>query len=304
MKKSVLLSVFVAMLCVACSNSNETPSGLKYTVVRKGDGVKAKTGEILVMNFILKDGKDSVLSDSEKNPFPTMLQAMDSVPKGDVVTEVIQLLSKGDSVTFKVSSTQLFQGGQFPPGIDSTSMFNFFVGINDIVTEERAREIQSEIVAKQNETAMLEASLQLAKDTTAIADFLKAKSMVAKKTASGLSYVITKPGKGETPKAGQSVKVNYAGYLLGGACFDSSIESVARANNVFNEQRTPYSPLDVTLGYQQVIPGWEEALGLMNKGSKMTVYIPSSLGYGAQGNGPKIPGNSILMFEMEMMDIK
>jgi len=116
--------------------------------------------------------------------------------------------------------------------------------------------------------------------------------------------LITKPGKGETPKAGQSVKVNYSGFTLEGVCFDSSIESIARANNVFSEQRKPYEPLDVTLGYQQVIPGWEEALALMNKGSKMTVYIPSSLGYGAQGNGPRIPGNSILMFEMEMMDIK
>ncbi len=304
MKNSVLLFVFVAMLSVACSNSKETPSGLKYSLVKKGDGVLAKKGEILVMNFVLKDGKDSILSESKKNPFPTMLQHMDSVPKGDVVTEVIQLLSKGDSATFKVSATKLFQGGQFPPGIDSASVFTFYVGISDIITEERAREVQNEIVAKQTEKAKLEEDLQLAKDTTAIADFLKTKSIVAQKTASGISYVITKPGKGETAKTGQSVKVNYAGYLLDGACFDSSIESIAKANNVFNEARKPYAPLDVTLGYRQVIPGWEEALGLMSKGSKMTVYIPSTLGYGAQGNGPRIPGNSNLMFEMEMMDIK
>jgi FKBP-type peptidyl-prolyl cis-trans isomerase len=303
MKNSVLLSAVVAMLCFSCSDP-ETKSGQKYTLVRKGDGVLAKPGEILVLNFMLKDGKDSVINDSKKNPMPVMLQAQDSVPKGDVVTEVIQLLSKGDSVTFTVSAVSLFQGGQFPPGIDSASSFKFFLGIIDIVTEEKARALQSAAMAKQNEKAVQEEALQLAKDIEAIDGYLKLKSITAQQTPSGLRYVITKPGSGENAKAGQSVKINYTGFLLDGTCFDTSFESVARANNVFNEQRKPYVPLDLTLGYQQVIPGWEEAITLMNKGAKMTVYIPSTLAYGAQRRSEIIVENSILMFDMELVDIK
>jgi FKBP-type peptidyl-prolyl cis-trans isomerase len=151
---------------------------------------------------------------------------------------------------------------------------------------------------------MLAETEQLVKDTTLIENHLKEKSLVAQKTPTGIRYIITKPGKGENPKTGQSVKVNYTGYLLDGTCFDSSVESIARANNVFNEARKPYEPLEVVLGYQQVIPGWEEALGLMNKGAKMTVYIPSTLAYGAQGRGEVIVGNSILKFDMEMIEIK
>ena len=133
---------------------------------------------------------------------------------------------------------------------------------------------------------------------------MKEKSLVAQTTPSGIRYIITKPGKGENPRPGQAVKVNYAGYLLDGTCFDSSIEAIARAHNVFNEARKPYEPYEVTLGYQQVIPGWEEALSLMNKGSKMTVFIPSTMAYGAQKRSEIIVENSILKFDLEMVDVK
>lgn len=307
MKNSVLLFVLVAMLSVACSDTKETPSGYKYTLLRKGDGVVVKPGQILIMDFLFMDGKDSVWNDSRKAAFPTMVMAQDSVPAGDGVLEIFQLLSKGDSVTFKIPAKMLFEKtfrSPPPPGVDSTSSFTFHIGVTDIVSEEKAREIQNAIVAKQNEKAMLAETEQLVKDTTLIENHLKEKSLVAQKTPTGIRYIITKPGKGENPKTGQSVKVNYTGYLLDGTCFDSSVESIARANNVFNEARKPYEPLEVVLGYQQVIPGWEEALGLMNKGAKMTVYIPSTLAYGPQGRGEVIVGNSILKFDMEMIEIK
>lgn len=304
MKNSVLLFAFVAMLSFSCSDSKETKSGQKYTLVRKGDGVLAKTGEIRVLNFQLKDGKDSVLNDSKKNPMPVMLQHQDSVPKGDVVTEVIQLLSKGDSATFTVSAKNLFQGGPYPPDVDSTSTFKFFMSVTDIVTEDQARALQSAAIAKQNEQAMADESIQLEKDANTIDEFLKSKSINALKTQSGLRYVITKVGNGENAKPGQTVKVGYAGFLLNGTCFDTSYESVARANNVFNEMRMPYEPYEFTLGNQEVIAGWDEAITLMNKGAKMTVYIPSSLAYGPQRRSEVIVENSILMFDMELVDVK
>jgi len=307
MKNSVLMFVLVAIIGVACSDSKETPSGLKYSVLRKGDGVVAQPGQILIMDFVFQDGKDSVWNDSRKSDFPTMVMAQDSVPAGDGVLEVFQLLSKGDSVTFQIPAKTLFEKtfrSQMPIGVDSTGLFTFHIGVKDIVSEEQARTVQNEIVAKQNEKAKLAEMEQLQKDTTLIVDYLKKNSIVAQKTPSGLRYIITKAGKGENAKAGQQVKVDYAGYLLDGTCFDSSIESVARENNVYNEMRKPYQPLEVMLGYQQVIAGWDEALALMNKGSKMTVYIPSTLAYGPQRRSEVIVENSILKFDMEMLDIK
>ena len=144
----------------------------------------------------------------------------------------------------------------------------------------------------------------MAIDTALIVSHLKEKSISTQQTASGIRYVVVKQGKGDMPTQGQTVKINYAGFLLDGRCFDSSIESVAKANNVFSEQRRPYEPLEIVLGYRQVIVGWEEVISLMNTGAKMTVYIPSGLAYGLQGRGELIRENAVLKFDMELLEIK
>jgi len=307
MKKTIVVVSLVAMLMAACSSTKETKSGYKYSVVRAGDGKLPDAGQILVLNLLFKDSKDSVWSDSRKAEFPTMVQRQDSVPQGDIVLEVFQLLTKGDSVTFQVAAKDLFEKtfkSPPPPGVDTAGMFMFQIGVADVISEEDARKMQADFMAKLNEKEAEKQQVQLAIDTVLIDNYLKEKSIVARKTASGLRYVIEEQGKGDNAAAGQTVRVNYSGFLLDGRCFDSSVESVARANNVFNEQRMPYEPIEIQLGYRQVIPGWEEAIALMNKGTKMTVYIPSGLAYGPQQRSEIITENSVLMFTMELVDIK
>jgi len=307
MKNSIAAVVMVAMFVVACSSTKETKSGYKYDVVRAGDGKTPTSGQILVLNMVFKDGKDSVWSDSRKGDFPTMVQTQDSIPQGDMVLEIFQTLTKGDSVVFQVVAKDLFENtfkSPVPPDVDPTSLFTFQIGVSDVLSEEDARKLQNEILAKVNEEAAVKQKVQLGIDTVLIDNYLTEKSIVAKKTASGLRYVIEKQGQGENAQSGQTVRVNYSGFLLDGRCFDSSIESVARANNVYNEARKPYEPIELVLGYRQVIPGWEEAISLMNKGSKMTVYIPSGLAYGPQRRSELIAENTILMFNMELVDIK
>jgi len=108
-------------------------------------------------------------------------------------------------------------------------------------------------------------------------------------TESGLQYIITAQGAGNLAKDGDTVTVHYSGSLLDGTKFDSSIDR--------------NQPLSITLGEGNLIPGWVEMLRLMKKGDKAKVWIPSSLGYGEHGN-QVIPGNSLLVFEMELLDIK
>ncbi len=307
MKKSIVALSLVVMVMAGCASTKETKSGYKYNIVREGDGKLPETGQILILNMVFKDSKDSIWSDSRKADFPTMVQKQDSVPDGDIVLEVFQSLTKGDSVTFKVGAKDLFQKtfkSVPPPGVDSTGLFTFEIGVADVISEEDARKMQNDIMAKLNEKDALKAQVQLATDTVLIDNYLKEKSLVAQKTASGIRYIIEKQGTGENAKAGQTVSINYSGFLLDGRCFDSSIESVARANNVYNEQRQPYSPLELMLGYRQVIPGWEEAIALMNKGSKMIVFVPSGLAYGPQKRSEVITENSVLRFEMELVEIK
>jgi FKBP-type peptidyl-prolyl cis-trans isomerase FkpA len=306
MKNSLIALLFISLFVAACSGSKETPSGYKFNVVRKGDGVKIDSGKFVVMNLLFMDGKDSVWNDSKKNGFPAVIQMQGTVPKGDAVLEVIKMMSKGDSVVFKIPAKKLFENTfrqPLPFSVDSASSFTFQIGLSAVLNQEEMNKLQTELVAKQNEKMLQDQKAQLGKDITAIDDFLKAKNVTAQTTTSGLRYIITKPGTGENAKAGQQVKIDYLGYLLNGKFFDTSIESEAKKNNLYTQGR-PYSPLELTVGAQQVIPGWEEAIQLMNKGSKMTVYIPSTLAYGNQRRGDVIAENSVLVFDMELIEVK
>ena len=110
----------------------------------------------------------------------------------------------------------------------------------------------------------------------------------AKKTYTGLRYVVEKPGEGEAmPKAGDMVSVVYKGMLLNGKIFD---------------QNTAENPLKIRLARGDLIDGWEEALQKMRKGEKWLLIVPPELGYGARGKPPEIGRYATLVFEMELLE--
>jgi FKBP-type peptidyl-prolyl cis-trans isomerase FkpA len=296
------------LLCVACSKEKETPKGYKFTSLRKGSGEVVKPGQFLIVNMSFQDGKDSVWNDSKKlgTPFIIQIQDTSAIKQEEGIDEIFRMLSKGDSVTFKIPAKVLFEKtfrAPLPPKVDAASNFSFNLGVKDVMDREQVTKFQQELVAKQNEKFKKDQAAQLGKDTVVIDDFLKSKNIVANKTNSGLRYVVTQQGKGENAKPGQTVKVNYAGFLLNGKCFDTSIESVAKGNGLYQQGR-PYEPIGLMLGQGQVIPGWDEVITYMNKGTKLTVYIPSTLAYGPQKRSEVITENSILTFDMELVDIK
>ena len=122
-------------------------------------------------------------------------------------------------------------------------------------------------------------------------------------TSTGLMYVIETEGDGPKPEMGQKVEIDYAGYLVDGTMFDTSIEELAKQNGVYNPQR-PYQPYAVSYGPQaQVITGWREGMQLFNIGGKGRLIIPPHLGYGAAGAGGVIPPNAWLIFDIELVRI-
>lgn len=126
--------------------------------------------------------------------------------------------------------------------------------------------------------------------TASAADIVKAKYPDAKKTKSGLFYVVEKEGTGAPAMAGKTVSVHYTGTLGNGKKFDSSVERG--------------EPISFVLGQGQVIPGWDEGIALMKVGSKLKLIIPSDLGYGPRGAGGVIPPNATLIFDTELMGVR
>lgn len=286
------------LVSAACSNdTRETPKGYKYTMVKEGEGEQGKVGEFLMINMMIIDAKDSVWNDTKKQKLPMILPIGEPNPTDEGIEEIFPVLKKGDSILFKMPAKTLFekQGGRVPQNVDSTSTFTFYLGVKDILTETQVRELEKELMGKLS-------AEQLAIDLGLIDAYLAENNIEVMSTPSGLRYMFTKEGKGENAAPGNEVSIHYAGYLLDGTLFDSSMESVAKANNAYTPGR-PYEPLTLQAGSGQVIRGWEEAILLMNKGSKMRVWIPSTLAYGPQRRSEVIKENSVLVFDMEMIDI-
>lgn len=106
-------------------------------------------------------------------------------------------------------------------------------------------------------------------------------------TESGLQYEVLTPGKGNSPKAEETVTVHYTGTTIDGKVFDDSTKRGEPA----------------VFGVNQVIPGWTEILQLMKEGAKYRVAIPPNLAYGERGVPPMIEPNSVLVFEVELISI-
>src|SRR5882762_10447026 len=108
-------------------------------------------------------------------------------------------------------------------------------------------------------------------------------------TPSGLKYTDIVEGTGPVPEEGQTLSVQYTGTLQNGTKFDSSYDHG--------------KPYDFKYGVDPMIKGWDEGISTMKVGGKRKLIVPPALGYGSQVR-PGIPGNSILLFEIELLSAK
>ena len=126
---------------------------------------------------------------------------------------------------------------------------------------------------------------QSEKDAEIIQKYISDNGLNATYSGSGLYYVISKQGTGVNPTISSQVTVKYDGLLVNGDVFDTSPATGA------------------TFALANVIEGWQEGLTYFKKGGKGTLLIPSDLGYGSQKTG-SIPANSVLVFNIELLDVK
>lgn len=159
-------------------------------------------------------------------------------------------------------------------------------GSKSLLTEQEIRDtlavFQKEMAAKKEE-----ASKKNKKEGEVFLAENKKKDGV-KTLPSGLQYKVIKAGTGKKPKSTDTVTTHYRGTLIDGREFDSSYR-----------RGQP-----VSFQVSGVIPGWTEALQLMEEGAKWQLFIPPNLGYGEQGTGGMIGPNATLIFEIELISIQ
>ena len=144
--------------------------------------------------------------------------------------------------------------------------------------------VRKEFAAHLQAKAEAEAARRVAKERAFLDENRKRRGVIA--TRSGLQYQVLRQGEGARPRATDRVRVRYRGTLLDGTEFDSSYARGVPAEFALN----------------QVIVGWTEGLGLMPVGAKYKFWIPAELGYGARAS-ERIPADSTLVFEVELLDI-
>ena len=169
-------------------------------------------------------------------------------------------------------------------------------GLNDGLSGEQSSisaAQQAAIMAKYqkmiSEKIQAQSASQADSNAKTGADFLakNAKADGVVTTTSGLQYKVIKAGKGDSPKATDTVTVNYEGKLINGTVFDSSFQRGQPA----------------TFALNQVISGWTEGLQLMKPGAEYMFYIPANLAYGDRAMGSVIPPNSTLIFKVDLISV-
>jgi len=208
--------------------------------------------------------------------------------------EEMTLKSEKDKVSYiigrEIGNNLKSQAIDVEPEILARGIKDAFSGAKPIMTEEEMREVmtafQKEVMAKRQELAK-----QLGEKNKKEGESFLAQNKTkegVKTLPSGLQYKVIKAGTGKKPKATDTVTTQYRGTLTDGTEFDSSYSRGQPA----------------TFPVNGVIPGWTEALQLMEEGAKWQVFVPSNLAYGERGAGPKIGPNATLIFEIELISVQ
>jgi len=247
---------------VADEDLTTTESGLKYYDIEVGDGAEAAEGSTVSTNYTIwvqggsEDGSDLFISSSEgRSPATFVLgQVTQIFPGWDEGTHGMKVGGK----RYLVIPPDLALGEQGAGEIPPNATLIMVIELTDVIEPVTMTEIPEE-----NYTT----------------------------TESGLKYYDIEVGDGPTPEEGQTVVVEYTGWLAeDGTKFDSSLDHG--------------QPFKFVLGAGMVIPGWDEGVSTMKVGGYRQLVIPPDLAYGEQGAGSVIPPNATLIFEVRLLDIE
>jgi FKBP-type peptidyl-prolyl cis-trans isomerase len=283
MKKAIfnpfVIFLLLAMTSLACTSKfagyDKTSNGLYYKIYKVSkDTAKPKTNDwvSLEMRYVYKkDGKDTVLFDSKKQlgsevkfPIPP------SDFKGDIY-EGIKLMSAGDSASFIISADSLFKKtfkmAQRPHMIDSNSFITFYVHLLSFDSPEGLMKKELESLQK----------------------YLTANSITVSPSPSGIYYIESEAGKGMKIDTGCQVTLQFKVSTIDG-------------KQIFSTFDRP-EPVSFAYGKKFDTPGFEEAIGMMKKGTKAKVIVPSKMAFGEQGRGNLVPPFATIVYEAEITDV-
>ncbi|QEC65906.1 hypothetical protein FRZ67_00790 [Panacibacter ginsenosidivorans] len=291
--KKIIFAAIAAISLASCGvNYEKSPSGLVYKIFpgKGGDSIKAGYYIKYDVQFYLtgRTGKQ----DSLLNPpsvMPQYLQVDTSKRAEYSFMEIMPKLKAGDSAVAILNVDTLKNRHV---NLDST-VFTKGSSIECRLKVFKSFKEEKDVMADYEK----ESKAEEAREVKVVEDYLASKNLKGIKTKNGAYVVLDNPGDASLKAdSGKIASVKYKGYLMSdnSKVFDTNMDS----------SKGHTEPYDVPVGRHGVIQGWDEALPYFGKGGTGKIYIPAFLAYGPQGNGPDLPPNANLIFDIQIVDVK
>ncbi len=266
------------------------PFGIYYQINEEGRGRKPQAGDYVMVKYVGRLTSGKVFDQSEPNdPFVFQLGYRQVIKGWEAGMPFFNVGSKGSLyIPAAMAYGKRGVGNLVPP---NTPLI-FDIELLRIMNFEEYDTYMVELEEKERLAYEQHMKDQFKADKKIIQEYALSQKLRTKRTKSGLSYAITKKGKGAKAKKGDILSVHYEGYLVDGTIFDSSFGG---------------APYPVTLGRGKVIAGWEEGLQFFNKGCEGWLLLPSKRAYGPRAieeDGISIPPNAVLAFKIKVEGIK
>lgn len=301
-KISILLSL--AVILASCGQDfKKGQKGFEYKLISEGKGATVKSGDLMqlhISNYYNDGKKDSVLNDTRKNGTAIII-SLDSTSVPAEYFGILVQMKKGDSAVIRVLTDSMFSKNieMMPKFMKKGGYIYTTVRLLDIFkTPEQAQKAQMLEMEKAHVRDSINNIAIFEKENKELKDLFTKKNISPVKAPKGTYVLITKPGIGPMIDTSVVVLTNYTGRTLDGKMFDSNTDPSKGHVEPFRVNMTT----DNSLG-GGVIPGWMDGLTMLNKGAVAKFYIPSPLGYGSAGAGADIAPNSILEFDIEVLDV-
>jgi FKBP-type peptidyl-prolyl cis-trans isomerase len=304
MRKIASFMLLAMIVFSSCNPSfKKGKDGLEYKIISDGNGPKIQYGNYMQLNFATYYStgiKDSMLNDSRKQG-PPIIEMLDSISTPPAYFQILRQLRKGDSVVIRILTDSAYKTApdQMPPFFKKGHYVLTTLKIVDVFTTKgQADSARAGAMVEQQKRDSINAIAQNAIDGKILADYFAKNNIKAVKAPLGTYVEIIQPGTGNNADTSVVVKTNYTGRTMDGKVFDSNTDPSKGHVEPFNVNLTNNPALG-----QNVIPGWKDGFKMLNKGAKARFYIPSSLAYGAKGAGADIAPNSVLIFDIEVLDL-
>ncbi|MBO4738251.1 MAG: FKBP-type peptidyl-prolyl cis-trans isomerase [Bacteroidales bacterium] len=277
-KLSFIATLFLVAAVVLSSCGDKKYKGFKqadngvwYKVIEKGQGTATpKVGDYIFIVASYTSSNDSIPKFEEKELSDVMRE---HAFEGDIF-DAYAIMHEGDKMEFAIKADSFYMAIGAPAealkemNITEEDVLYFTIKMKEIKSVEQFQ----------------------AEEAAALQQYIQENNITVEPTESGLYFIQTQEGKGPKAEDGNNITVHYVGKFLDGTTFDSSVDRG--------------EPMQVELGSQPFIAGFEEAVKMMNAGSKATVIMPSNIAYGPSSPYSPIPPFTTLVFDLEMISIK